>query len=263
MLPWTAALVLLRQEVDLTFPVLGKVVWTDTWGAPRGGGRKHIGQDLPAEKMRPLVAARDGVWYGSALNGSGIRCPDGTTLNYYHLNNDSPGTDDGLGGDEYAMAPGVWAGVPVRAGQFVAYLGDSGNAEETVPHLHFELWLRDLGVINAAPSLKVAARLDESIHYPEFPELVPLHEDEIRWDGEVREVNQEKNYVKIDLAGTVDASGRASGISKFTRRYLKYSSCEKVPMVGDFCLVIGKIPAVGKGMEPKALLVVRNRLTRQ
>ncbi len=256
-------MVLLRQEVDLTFPVLGKVVWTDTWGAPRGGGRKHIGQDLPAEKMRPLVAARDGVWYGSALNGSGIRCPDGTSLSYYHLNNDSPGTDDGLGGDEYAMAPGVWAGVPVRAGQFVAYLGDSGNAEETVPHLHFELWLKDLGVINAAPLLKVAARLDESIHYPEFPELVPLHEDEIRWDGEVREVNQEKNYVKIDLAGTVDASGRAAGISKFTRRYLKYSSCEKVPMVGDFCLVIGKIPAVGKGMEPKALLVVRNRLTRQ
>jgi murein DD-endopeptidase MepM/ murein hydrolase activator NlpD len=259
MLPWMALMALPRQDVALTFPVLGAVTWTDTWGAPRGGGRTHIGQDLPAEKMRPLVAARDGVWYGSALNGSGIRCEDGVSLNYYHLNNDSPGTDDGLGGDEYAMAPGVWAGVPVRAGQFVAYLGDSGNAEETVSHLHFELWLKDVGVVNAFSALTSARRLECSEHYPERPEFVPLHADEIRWDGEVREVNPENGYVKIDLAGTVDSAGVALGISRFTRRYLKYSDCELVPKVGDFCLVIGKIPEVGKGMSPKAMLVLRNR----
>lgn len=249
-----------RQDVSLTFPVLGPVTWSDTWGAARdGGARKHIGQDLPAEKMRPLVAARDGVWYGNALNGSGIHCEDGTTLNYYHINNDTPGTDDGKGGDEYAMAPGVWAGVPVRAGQIVAYLGDSGNAEETVSHLHFELWLKDVGPVNAFSALMAARHLECSKHFPERPELLPLHEDEIRWDAEVREVNPEKNYIKIDLAGTVDSSGNAQGISKLTRRYLKYESCEMIPKVGDFCLVIGKIPEPAKGMQPKAMLVLRNR----
>lgn len=248
-----------RQEVALTFPVLGPVEWTDTWGAARSGGRKHIGQDLPAEKLRPLVAAKDGVWYGSALNGSGIRCSDGTTLNYYHINNDTPGTDDGKGGDEYAMAPGIWAGVPVRAGQFVAYLGDSGNAEETVSHLHFELWLKDVGAVNASDALKAARHLECSEHFPERPEFVPLHEDEIRWDGEVREVNPEKHYVKIDLSGTVDSTGVGHGISKFTRKYLKYEACEVVPAVGDYCLVIGKVPPEGKGMLPKAILTLRTR----
>lgn len=262
MLPWMALIASPQDPVEMTFPVLGNVTYSDTWGATRSGGRKHIGQDLPAEKMRPLVAARDGVWYGNALNGSGIRCSDGVVLNYYHLNNDSPGTDDGLGGDEYAMAPGVWAGVPVRAGQFVAYLGDSGNAEETIPHLHFELWLKDVGAVNAFSSLQVARQLECSEHFPERPELLPLHEDEIRWDGEVREVNPDKGYVKIDLCGTVDSSGKAVGVSKLTRRYLKYSACEKVPVVGDFCAVIGKIPAAAKGMEPKAILVLRNRYSK-
>lgn len=255
MLPWMVLLAGRQEVLPMTFPVLGKVKWSDTWGAPRGGGtRKHIGQDLPAEKMRPLVAALDGVW-----TGGGIQCADGNSLAYIHLNNDTPGTDDGRGGDEYMFAPGVWAGVPVRAGQFVAYNGDSGNAEETISHLHFELYLKDLGVINAAPSLTKATHLDESMHFPERAEFVPLHDDQIRWDGEVREVSQEKNYVKIDLAGTVDSAGKAKGISKFTRRYLKYDACEKVPAVGDFCLVIGKTPAAGKGMEPKAILVLRSR----
>jgi hypothetical protein len=259
MLPWTAMIAVSRQEVAMTFPVLGSVTWEDTFGAPRGADRKHIGQDLPAEKMRPLVAAMDGVWYGNALNGSGIRCADGTTLNYYHINNDTPGTDDGKGGDEYAMAPGIWAGVPVKAGQFVGYLGDSGNAEETVSHLHFELWLKDVGVVNAAPSLYKALRLEESVHIPERPEFVPLHEDEVRWDGEVREVNPEKGYVKIDLSGTVDSNGLGHGITKFTRRYLKYDACDVVPAVGDFCLVIGKIPEPSKGLQPKAMLILRSR----
>jgi len=32
-------------------------------------------------------------------------------------------------------------GAHVKAGQFVAYMGDSGDAETTVPHLHFEIRL--------------------------------------------------------------------------------------------------------------------------
>ena len=44
----------------MTFPVIGPVSYTDTFGAPRIG-HTHQGQDLMGAKMQPLVAAADGT----------------------------------------------------------------------------------------------------------------------------------------------------------------------------------------------------------
>jgi hypothetical protein len=73
-------------------------------------------------------------WYSLWLAGD-----DGHGYSYSHENNDNPGTDDGRGGVKWAFAPGLATGSHVRQGQFIAYCGDSGNAEVEGPQLHFEI----------------------------------------------------------------------------------------------------------------------------
>jgi murein DD-endopeptidase MepM/ murein hydrolase activator NlpD len=79
------------------------------------------------------------------LSGRNVRIEhqDGWTSHYVHLNNDNPGTDDGDAPWSLTVAPGVEVGVHVEAGQLIAWVGDSGNAESTTPHTHFELRVDD------------------------------------------------------------------------------------------------------------------------
>ena len=91
--------------------------------------------------MTPVIAVAPGtvVWASPA---PGEKCcyvkilhNDGSESLYLHLNNDTPGTDDGLG---WGLAEGITKGARVEAGELIGYVGDSGNAEGTPPHLHFE-----------------------------------------------------------------------------------------------------------------------------
>ncbi|NIU17798.1 MAG: M23 family metallopeptidase, partial [Actinobacteria bacterium] len=68
--------------------------------------------------------------------GLAIRHDSGWESWYLHLNNDTPGTDDGAG---WGIMPGLERGSRVRAGQVIGWMGDSTNAESTAPHLHLEL----------------------------------------------------------------------------------------------------------------------------
>lgn len=127
----------------IVFPVDGKVTYTDTFGAPRSG-HTHEGQDLMGTKMLPLLAAVDGVVHrvkfdNAVGNSVTIKAADGWTYHYIHVNNDRPGTDDGQATRAQAFPPNIVAGARVTKGQVVAYLGDSGNAESTGSHLHFEI----------------------------------------------------------------------------------------------------------------------------
>ena len=82
-----------------------------------------------------------------------INHDDGWRTWYLHLNNDRPGTDDGKG---WGFAPGIKSGVHVEAGQVIGYLGDSGNAETTPAHLHFELQQPDGTEVNPYDHLREA-----------------------------------------------------------------------------------------------------------
>ena len=164
----------------ITLPIhpdhVDRVHWSDTFGAPRSGGRTHIGVDMMGPKMVPLVAAADSVvTWGRFDNsrGSIVRFRDGAgwEYQYIHINNDTPGTDDGsatclqsfsqklcdaLDGDR------IRAGVQVAAGEVIGYLGDGGNAEWTAPHLHFEIYQPDGagGVVPVNPTPFVDAARD-------------------------------------------------------------------------------------------------------
>ncbi|MDH3681328.1 MAG: peptidoglycan DD-metalloendopeptidase family protein [Acidimicrobiia bacterium] len=146
----------------LTFPVVGPVTYSDTWGACRGVGcsRSHKGADVFGVKLAPLVAAADGVIVSvrrTALTTAGnkvvIEDDDGWQYVYYHLNNDSPGTDDGANPQAWIIANRLRLGDRVEAGDVIGYLGDSGNAEATPSHLHFELHQPGVGAINPTESL--------------------------------------------------------------------------------------------------------------
>lgn len=149
----------------MRFPVIGEVEYTDTFGACRGVAcsRRHMGNDIFAPKLRPLVAAQTGrvTWLrtdagGTAGNGVGITDAEGWRYLYLHVNNDTPGTDDGANPANWRFTPGVRRGAMVEAGQVIGYLGDSGNAENTPPHLHFELRTPEGETINPYPSLRAA-----------------------------------------------------------------------------------------------------------
>jgi Domain of unknown function (DUF4214) len=133
-----------RITRDITFPVDGTVSWVDTYGACRDGcSRYHEGQDLMAQKLTRLVAVRDGVvvarTHGSGGNSIYIQDDEGWYYAYLHVNNDTPFTDDGANPLEWAFAPDTTVGSRVDRGQFIAYVGDSGNAEAAGSHCHFEI----------------------------------------------------------------------------------------------------------------------------
>lgn len=147
----------------ITFPVQGTFSFRDDYGEPRGDGtRAHEGIDIVAAKMTPLVAAVDGTVTFVAIPQASwgysvtIRDSAGYTYRYLHMNNDTPGTDDGAGGEAHAYAPEIRRGATVTRGQLIGWVGDSGNAESTVSHLHFEIRSPN-GNINPYDSLYAAA----------------------------------------------------------------------------------------------------------
>jgi peptidoglycan hydrolase-like protein with peptidoglycan-binding domain len=151
-------------DYALTFPVAGDVSFSDSFYASRATGEHHA-QDLMGQKMLPIVAAASGrIEYANWSSNPDdlrpdkccslvLRHDDGWQTYYLHLNNDTAGTDDGQG---WGIAPGIRPGVHVEAGELIGWMGDSGNAETTAPHLHFELRDPSGVIVNPYQALRAA-----------------------------------------------------------------------------------------------------------
>jgi len=152
-------------EKNLVFPVVGSTYYYSGFGACRDNcSREHHGIDIMSFKWKglPVVAAQSGtvtrVTYDLGNAGCSVRIKgnDRWETRYFHLNNDFPGTDE-IGFP--CPAPGIEVGAKVQAGQLLGYVGDSGNAETTPAHLHFELRTPSGHPVDPYKSLKEADRV--------------------------------------------------------------------------------------------------------
>jgi len=114
----------------------------DTWGAPRGTGRRHEGQDIFAPKGTPILSATNGYIYKIGENNLGgqtvsVIGSGGRIYYYAHLD---------------AYAKGIAVGDRVSKRSVLGYVGTTGNAQGTPPHLHFGIYTLT-GAINPLPLL--------------------------------------------------------------------------------------------------------------
>lgn len=115
----------------------------DTWGGARSGGRKHEGVDIFAPRGTPVTSATEGVVLRVAEYGIGgkhiwVFGPGGERHYYAHL-------DD--------WAHGIERLTHVRKGTVLGYVGDTGNAKGTPPHLHYGIYGSN-GAYNPWPLLQ-------------------------------------------------------------------------------------------------------------
>jgi SH3-like domain-containing protein len=107
------------------------------YGAPRDGGeRDHHGIDIFAPRGTPAVAVSEAIVTRVQTTARGgnvvwLRDARGNRLYYAHL-------------DHQAVAEGM----RVLPGDTIGYVGNTGNARTTPPHLHFGVYRRGEGPVD-------------------------------------------------------------------------------------------------------------------
>ena len=131
-----------QPDTKLAMPVqdVSKRQVANTWHAPRGTDRVHEGQDIFAPKGTPIYSATSGFVYNVGENNLGgqtvsVIGAGGRVYYYAHL-------------DSYA--PGISVGDRVTTKTLLGYVGTTGNAQGTPPHLHFGVYASS-GAINPLP----------------------------------------------------------------------------------------------------------------
>ena len=130
------------------FPVGEPHTFASTFGAPRMTGTQyehwHQGNDIFAPMGTPLFACERGVVIRvgtDVLGGTKLWLVGATGARYYYAH---------LSG----YAPGMVEGKVVEAGEVIGYVGNTGNALTTPPHLHFEIHPNGGAAIDPYPILK-------------------------------------------------------------------------------------------------------------
>jgi murein DD-endopeptidase MepM/ murein hydrolase activator NlpD len=133
----------MAAPASLPVPVRGVAphALRDTWHGARSEGRRHEGIDIFAKRGTPVTSSTEGVVLRVGTNRLGgqvvwVLGPGGQRHYYAHL-------------DRYAD---IENGQRVRAGTILGYVGTTGNAAGTPPHLHYGIYEAG-GAINPYPML--------------------------------------------------------------------------------------------------------------
>ena len=128
---------MMRLDSRLPVPVKGisRTQLRDTWGSARSHGRSHEGIDIMAERGTKVYSATEGLVADLRNNNLGgkviwILGPSGSWHYYAHLD----GHKRGLNVGDY-----------VHKGDLIGYVGNTGNARATAPHLHYGIYLNGKG----------------------------------------------------------------------------------------------------------------------
>ena len=137
----TVVTVLADDHAEMTAPYAcptgeALVAFSDSWGAPRSGGRRHEGVDVIGHRGAPILAVVDGFAKAKSntLGGTAVWLVGDDGNRYYYAHLDSHGT---LGA--------------VTKGSVIGYMGDTGNAKASVVHLHFGAFVDDDTPANPYP----------------------------------------------------------------------------------------------------------------
>jgi murein DD-endopeptidase MepM/ murein hydrolase activator NlpD len=132
-------------DTKLSMPVQGVSTRqvANTWHAPRDGNRLHQGQDIFAPRGTPILSATEGYVAKIGENRLGgqtvsVIGAGGRVYYYAHLE---------------AYAPGLAEGDYVTTQTVLGYVGTTGNAAGTPPHLHFGVYEGMRGAMNPLPLL--------------------------------------------------------------------------------------------------------------
>jgi murein DD-endopeptidase MepM/ murein hydrolase activator NlpD len=136
-------------DKKLTMPVqdVEKKQIANTWQAPRDGGRRHEGQDIFAPRGTPIFSATEGYVArigDNSLGGQTVSVVGAGGRTYYYAHLDS-------------YAPRLAEGDYVTTQTLLGYVGTTGNAAGTPPHLHFGVYAAG-GATNPLPLLKDRAK---------------------------------------------------------------------------------------------------------
>lgn len=190
----------IKRSPQYIFPVSGgkNSNAQSFWGAQRDGGkRSHEGIDIFAKRGTPVVASVDGRITSSGEKGLGGKqvwlrdSKRGQSLYYAHL--------DSIANLKRSQ---------VKAGDTLGFVGNTGNARTTAPHLHFGIYRGYGGAINPFYFIK-----QEENELPEKSPFSPKNQlGFVKSTANIRNSNSAKNseiITKLSAGDTIQILGKS------------------------------------------------------
>jgi hypothetical protein len=182
---------------------------------------------LPTAKGDAILASVGGV-----VKDQTISTPTGIVVSYSGI----------------TLAPGIHQGQSVVEGQWI------GNSTgRTTLRIQSPAY----GFFDPTPSLERANLRETPAYAFEHPEFLPMSPKQIRWDGEIVAINENRRTMMVHRLGEIDSNGESRGDSSLVRRVIAFDTLDFKPQTGDVVAAVGKKPTQDQPLRASAVLILR------